>query len=79
MFKIYKLSGFSALLMILLIIIILAIIGTIFLPILIGIILLGLIYLGYRRFKKSIKEFIKNLKKKKIKITFDKLTLIINY
>jgi hypothetical protein len=68
MFKVYKLEGFSGIIVILLLLAILIVLAIISLPILIGVIFLILVYLGYRKFKKSIKEFMRNLKKKKIKI-----------
>jgi len=68
MFKVYKLDGVSGIIIILLLLVILLILTILLSPLFIGVILLILIYLGYRRFKKSIKEFIQNLKKKKIKI-----------
>lgn len=68
MFKVYRLDGVSGIVILLLLLVILLILAILLSPLFIGAILLILIYLGYRRFKKSIKEFIRNIRKKKIKI-----------
>ena len=68
MFKVYRLDGVSGIIAILLLLTLLMILAILLSPLFIGAVLLILIYLGYRKFKKSIKEFIKNINKKKIKI-----------
>ncbi|AEH07202.1 hypothetical protein [Methanothermococcus okinawensis] len=68
MIKVYRLDGVSGIIILLLLIILLIILAIILSPLFIGLILLILIYLGYKKFKKSINRFIMKIRKKKIKI-----------
>ncbi|HID47600.1 MAG TPA: hypothetical protein EYH15_01010 [Methanothermococcus okinawensis] len=69
MIKVYRFTGLSALLVILLIFLILFLLTLLISPIIILLILLLTLYLLYLRFKKSIVELLRRVKKKKIKIS----------
>ncbi|HIP16177.1 MAG TPA: hypothetical protein EYG77_03115 [Methanothermococcus okinawensis] len=69
MIKIYRFTGLSALLIILLILLLLFFLILLISPFIILLTFLIILYLVYRKFKKSISKLLKNLRKKKIKIS----------
>lgn len=69
MIKIYKLTGFSGIIFLLIIFILLIILAIMLSPFIIILIFLIVIYSIYRKSKKSIKTLLREIKKKKIKIT----------
>ena len=71
MIKEYRFTGLSALLVILLIFLLLFLFTLLLSPIIILLTLLLILYLIYQRFKNSISQMLKNLRKKKIKISED--------
>ena len=69
MIKTYKLTGFSGIISLLIIFILLIILAIMLSPFIIILIFLIVIYLIYRKSKKSIEALLREIKKKKIKIT----------
>ena len=69
MIKEYRFTGLSALLIILLIILLLIIFTLLISPFIIILIILIILYLIYKKLKRSISELLKNLRKKKIKVS----------
>jgi len=69
MIKVYRFTGLSALLIILLILLLLFIFTLLISPFIILLIFLITLYLIYKKFKRSISKLLKNLRKKKIKIS----------
>jgi len=69
MIKEYRFTGLSALLIILLIILFLIIFTLLISPFIIILIILIILYLIYKKLKRSISELLKNLRKKKIKVS----------
>ncbi|MBW9223640.1 hypothetical protein KKP90_03505 [Methanothermococcus sp. SCGC AD-155-E23] len=69
MIKEYRFTGLSALLVLLLIFLLLFFFTLLLSPIIILLVLLLILYLLYQRFKNSISQLLRNLRKKKIKIS----------
>jgi len=74
MIKEYKFTGLSALLIILLLILLIITFTIVISPLIILLIILITLYLIYRKFKKSIFKLLKDLRKKKIKISDESTT-----